>query len=106
MSGSASAAIWPRAGTVSCESPARQASTAQRVFLCLVQDTRRLLQSEATALSAEIKRRQTAARLEADRHTAAQMGLGDLGRLGERLAGAGPIQLLLWTATPHIGEVL
>jgi hypothetical protein len=52
-----------------------------------VQDTRRLLQSEATALSAELKRRQAAARLAGDKNTAAQLGLGDLGRLGERLAG-------------------
>jgi hypothetical protein len=60
---------------------------------CLPQDTRRLLQSEATALSAELKRRQTAARLAADRDTAAQLGLSDLGRLGERLAGK---QVMLW----------
>ena len=53
----------------------------------LLQDTRRLLQSEASALAAELKQRQAAARLAADRHTAAQLGMSDLGRLGERLAG-------------------
>lgn len=52
-----------------------------------LQDTRRLLQSEATALASELKRREVAARLAADKSSAAELGLGDLGRLGERLAG-------------------
>jgi hypothetical protein len=39
---------------------------------CL-QDTRRLLQSETAAVSAELKRRESAARLESDKHSAAEV---------------------------------
>lgn len=62
----------------------------------ILQDTRRLLQAEATALTSELKRRQSAAKLAADKHTAAELGLSDLGRLGERLAGAAVDWLVSW----------
>jgi hypothetical protein len=43
------------------------------VLLSCLQDTRRLLQSEAAAVSAELKRRESAARLESDKHSAAEV---------------------------------
>lgn len=51
-----------------------------------LQDTRRLLQTEVAAITAEIKRRELSAQLETDRQSAAQVGLSDLGRLSEQLA--------------------
>ena len=39
---------------------------------CL-QDTRRLLQAEAAAVALELKRRESAARLESDKHSAAEV---------------------------------
>lgn len=55
-------------------------------FICDLQDTRRLLQSEAAAVAAEVKRREASVRLETDRHSVAEVGLSDLGRLTEQLA--------------------
>eukprot|EP00775_Hariotina_reticulata_P002641 gene2641-2942_t len=54
--------------------------------LVVLQDTRRLLQVEASSLAAELKRRQAAARLSGDRQAASELGLSDLSRLSEQLA--------------------